>query len=126
QIRDLSAQLMTAREEVSDRSAHLEQARHVIDTNGDIDSIPGLSASTGLTELRRKKMELNWSLADLQNKFGEHNPQVVSARVALASVDKQISAEAENILGIMKNAYDIAVRREQTLATNLQNLTANL
>ena len=31
-----------------------------------------------------KKMELNWSLADLQNKFGEHNPQVVSARAALA------------------------------------------
>ena len=95
QIRDLNTQLMTAREEVSDRSAHLEQARHVIDTNGDIDSIPGLTASTALTELRRKKMELNWSLADLQNKFGEHNPQVVSARAALASVDKQIAAEAE-------------------------------
>ena len=126
QIRDLNAQLMTAREEVSDKSAHLEQARHVIETNGDIDSITELTASTTLTELRRKKMELNWSLADLQNKFGEHNPQVVSARAALATVDKQISAEAQNILGIMQNAYDISVRREQTLATNLQNLTANL
>ena len=71
-------------------------------------------------------MELNWSLADLQNKFGEHNPQVVSTRAALAAVDKQIDAEAENILGIMKNAYDIAVRREQTLEANLQSLTANL
>ena len=40
QIRDLNAQLMTAREEVSDKRARLEQARHVIDTNGDIDSIP--------------------------------------------------------------------------------------
>ena len=39
-------------------------------------------------------MELNWSLADLQNKFGEQNPQVLSARAALASVDKQIDAEA--------------------------------
>jgi capsular exopolysaccharide synthesis family protein len=126
QIRDLNTQLMTAREEVSDKSAHLEQARHVIDANGDIDSIPELTASTALTELRHKKMELNWSLADLQNKFGERNPQVVSARAALASVDKQINSEAENILGVMKNAYDIAVRREQTLGANLQSLTANL
>ena len=70
QIRDLSTQLMTAREDVSDKNAHLEQARHVIDTRGDIDSIPELTASPALTELRRKKMELNWSLADLQNKLG--------------------------------------------------------
>ena len=126
QIRDLNAQLMTARQEVNDKNAHLEQARRLIDSNGDIDSIPELTASTALTELRRKKMELNWSLADLQNKFGEHNPQVVSARVALAAVDKQINAAAQNILGVMKNGYDIAVRQEQTLEANLQNLTANL
>jgi succinoglycan biosynthesis transport protein ExoP len=127
QTRDLSAQLMTAREEVSDKSAHLEQARHVIDTNGDIDSIPELAASTALTDLRRKKMELNWSLADLQNKFGEHNPQVVSARASLAAVDKQIGVEAgKNVLATMQNAYDIAVRREQSLAANLQSLTANV
>jgi polysaccharide biosynthesis transport protein len=126
QVHDLSTELMTAREEVSDKSAHLEQARHVIDTNGDIDSIAELTASTALSELRRKKMELNWSLADLQNKFGEHNPQVISARAALASVDKQISAEAENVLSNMKNAYDIAVRREQSLEANLKSLTANL
>jgi polysaccharide biosynthesis transport protein len=126
QIRDLNAQLMTARQEVNDKSAHLEQARALIDANGDIDSIPELTASTSLAELRRKKMELTWSLADLQNRFGEHNPQVVSARVALAAVDKQTKAEAQNVLGVMKNAYDIAVRREQTLEANLQSLTANL
>jgi succinoglycan biosynthesis transport protein ExoP len=44
----------------------------------------------------------------------------------LVSVDKQINAEAENILSAMKNAYDIVARREQTLEANLQSLTANL
>ncbi len=126
QIHELNTQLMAAREEVSDKSAHLEQARHVIDTNGDIDSISELTASAALTELRHKKMELTWSLADLQNKFGEHNPQVIATRVALASVDKQMIAEAENVLPVMKNAYDIAVRREQSLEANLKSLTENL
>ena len=126
QIHDLNTQLMSAREEVSDKRVRFEQAQHVVETNGDTDSIPELTASIALAELHRKKMELNWSLADLQNKVGEHNPQVVSARAALASVAKQINAEAENILGNMKNAYDIAVRREQTFEANLQTLTTNL
>ena len=58
--------------------------------------------------------------------MGERNPQVISTRAELATVDKQIDAEAEHILGNMKNAYDIAVRREQSLEANLQSLTANL
>jgi len=126
QISDLNTQLVTAREEVNDKRAHLEQARNVIDTNGDIDSIPELTASTTLTELRRKKMELSWSLAGLQNKMGEHNPQVISDRAALAAVNKQMDAEAEHIVALMKNAYDIAAQREKSLEANLHSRTANL
>jgi succinoglycan biosynthesis transport protein ExoP len=126
QIGGLNTQLMTAHEEVNDKRARLEQARHVIETNGGIDSIPELTASATLSELRRKQMELNWSAAELQNKVGERNSQVISIRAQLATVNKQIDAEAEHILGNMKNAYDIAVRREQSLEANLQSLTANL
>ena len=55
QIRDLNTQLMTAREEVNDKSAHLSRPAHLIDTNGDIDNIPELTASTALAELASKK-----------------------------------------------------------------------
>ena len=149
QIGDLSNLLMTAREEVSDKRARFEQAQHVMDTNGDIDSIPALAgpamgkeagrnvagdvegipevgASNTLRELRQRRMDLNSRLADLQSRFGEHNIQIISARADLATVDKQIGTEAGHVLATMKNAYDIAVRREQTLEANLQSLTANL
>ena len=71
-------------------------------------------------------MELNSRLADLQSRFGEHNLQIISARADLAAANKQIDAEVGHVLAAMKNAYDIAVRREQTLEANLQSLTANL
>ena len=116
---------MTAREDVNDKRTRLEQARYVIDTKGDIDSIPEFTASDALAQLRTKKRELNWSAAELQFKVGARNVQVVSIQAQLAAVNKQIDAEAEHILGNMKNAYDIAVRREQTLEANLQSLTAN-
>ena len=148
QISDLNTQLMTAREEVSDKRARFEQAQQVIASNGDIDSIPQLSglamareirrnnrdpegipevtASSTLRELSRRRMDLNSHLADLQSRFGERNIQIVSARADLATVNKQIDAEAGHVLATMKNAYDIAVRREQTLEANLQSLTSNL
>jgi polysaccharide biosynthesis transport protein len=143
QIRDLNTQLMTAREEVSDKRARFEQARHVIDTNGDIngiselsgadmggngdvEGIPGVTTSTALKDLLQKKVELNSRLADLQSRFGERNIQIISARADLATVNKQIDAEAGHVLAAMKNAYDIALRREQTLEANLQSLTASL
>jgi polysaccharide biosynthesis transport protein len=148
QIGDLNTQLMTAREEVSDKRARLEQAQHVIDTNGDIDTIPELSglpmareirrnngdvegipevtASAALKELRQRRMELDSRLADLQLRFGEHNIQILSVRADLAAVNKQLDAEVEHVIATMKNGFDIALRRQQTLEANLQSLTANL
>ena len=126
QISELNTQLMTARAEVDEKRVRLEQARRVIDTNGDIQSIPELTASATLTELRQKQTELNWRAADLQNKVGERHTQVIAIRAELTGINKQINAEAEHILGNMQNTYDIAIRREQSLEANLQRRTAAL
>jgi polysaccharide biosynthesis transport protein len=133
QIRDINTSLTTIREEVGDKRARLEQARHIVYANGDLDSIPELTASgslaelrPALTELRRKQMELNFGAAALQNKLGERSPQVVSIRTELAAVNKEIDAKAAQILENMKNVYDIAVRRQQSLEADLQTLTTNL
>jgi polysaccharide biosynthesis transport protein len=148
QIRDLNTHLMAAREDVNETSARIEQAQHVMDINGDIDSIPELSeramaregarnngdvegipevtASNALKELRQRRMGLISRLADLQSRFGEHNVQIISVRADLAAVNKQIDAEVGHVLATMKNAYDLALRREKTLEANLQSLTANL
>jgi succinoglycan biosynthesis transport protein ExoP len=124
QIAELNTQLMTARAEVDEKRARLEQARRVIDTNGDIQSIPELTASTALAHLRQQQADLSWRAADLQSKLGDRHVQVISIRAELAGINKQINAEAEHIFGNMKNAFDIAARREQSLETNLQRLTA--
>jgi capsular exopolysaccharide synthesis family protein len=143
----LTTQLMTARDDVSDKRARLEQALNAFDTNGDIDTIPELTgnakareppqrngdtdtipnnASIALRELRRRRMELDSRLADLQSRFGERNIQIVSVRADLATVNKQIDIEKQYALATMKNARDIAVRREQDLEASLHSLAARL
>jgi capsular exopolysaccharide synthesis family protein len=148
QIRALNTQLMTAHEEASERLARLEQARKLIDTNRDIASLPEQSPATmgndlrqnnndidnvselaysaAFRDLRQKQVELTLSLTGLRNKLGEHNPQVISIRAELATIGKQMDAEVEKIRASMQNAYDVAVRRQQSLEENLQSLTASL
>ena len=130
----LNTRLVIARAEVGEKRARLEQARQVIDTNGDIQgmtsapsdiqSIPELISSAALSELRQKQVELSWRAADLQNKLGERHARVIAIRAELTGVNKQINAEVQHILGNMKNTYDMAVRREQALEADLARLTA--
>jgi polysaccharide biosynthesis transport protein len=126
QIGELNTQLTKARAEVDEKRARLEQVRRVIATNGDIQSIPELTASATLTELRRRLVEQNSRATDLQNKLGERHLQVIAIRAELAAISQQMSAETEHILGNMKNSYDIAVRQEQSLEASLQSLTADI
>jgi len=126
QIGGLYTQLMRAHEDVDEKRARLEQARHVIETKGDIQSIPELTASTTLTQLRQEQTELSSRVTDLQTRLGPRHLQVIALRTELASVNNQITAETEHILGDMKNAYDIAVRQQQSLEANLENLTSHV
>jgi polysaccharide biosynthesis transport protein len=134
QISALINQLSAARAELDDKRARLEQARHVTENNGDVQSLISapfdfenlkeLVPSSALTALRQKQVELSWRAADLQNKVGERNAEVIALREELAGVNKEINAEEQHVLGNFKNAYDIAVRREQALQADLQRLTA--
>jgi polysaccharide biosynthesis transport protein len=124
QIAQLNVQLMAARGEVADKRAQLEQARRVIDSNGDIKAIPELMASSVISPLRQQQAELIWREAELRNRLGDRHAEVEAARTRLAGINRQISLEAGHILDKMKNAYDISVRHEESLETSLQSLTA--
>jgi succinoglycan biosynthesis transport protein ExoP len=126
QIAALNSQLMAAREQVAERGAHLAQARRVVDSNGDLQSISELTASGTLSKLRQEETQLNLRVQDLTNRVGPRHSQVVAARTALAVVRQQISAEGEHILGNMQNAYDIAVQQQQSIMLALRALTTHV
>jgi exopolysaccharide transport family protein len=123
QISDLNAQLMKARGEVADKRAHLEQARRVINSNGDVLNIPELTASAAISHLIAQQADLGTREAELRAKFGEGHLQVVALRAQQAGINKQLIVEASHVLGSMQNAYDAAVSRERSLEANFQRLT---
>lgn len=119
---ELNLQLMAAREEVDQKRARLEQTKRIMDSNGDVQSIPELAASAVLTSLRQKQIELASRAEELQSKLGDGHQQVIASRAALAAVNKQIGAETAHILGTLQNDYKIAVIKAQALEASLDGL----
>jgi len=136
QVVELTAQVAKARADVDERRARLDQALKVLESGdvrniqnlttaqSDIQSIPELAASTELTMLRQKQAELNWRAATLEKQFGERHAQVIALRANLAVTNEQIRVESEHMLGNIKDAYDVAVRRQEALEADLQRLSA--
>jgi polysaccharide biosynthesis transport protein len=124
QIGVLNAQLTKVRVEIAESQAHLDQARRVIDNNGDVQAIPEFMTSGPIGQLRQQKEELNWKIGILTKNLGEHHAQVIAANTQLDGINKQINAEASHVLANMQNANDIAVRRQQSLEASLEKLTA--
>jgi len=123
QISDINKQLTLARAEVVDKRAQVEQASRIV-KSGDIQQIPEVMASSVISQLRVQQSELARRQAELSTKLGERHPDVLIVHAQLADINKTINAEAERIIGNMRNAHDSAVRREQSLAEGLKMLTA--
>jgi capsular exopolysaccharide synthesis family protein len=124
QIAELNTQLSKVRAEVAERQAHLEQARHLIESNGDVQTIPELMAYGSLSQLHQQRDELKWRIGIFTRNLGEHHAQVIAANAQLDEINKQINGEAKHALANVQNAYDIVVRRQQSLETSLEKLTS--
>jgi polysaccharide biosynthesis transport protein len=120
---DLNSQLTLARAEVAEKRARLEQVRRLSEGTGEVPDIPEIINSSVISRLRQQQSELSHLEPELRAKLGERHAQVIAVHAQLESINQAIKAEAGHIFGNMKNAYDIAVRREQSLDANLQALT---
>lgn len=123
QISDLNGQLMAARGDVAEKRAQLEQAKQVLQSDGDLQEIPQVFASTAIGQLRLQASQLTAREAGLRAQLGPNHAEVIAIHNEVQGINKAITDEAARILGNLKNAYDTAVQREQSLEASLQHLT---
>jgi polysaccharide biosynthesis transport protein len=123
QTADLDAQLVLARADLAEKRARYEQAQHVIASNGNLQTIPEVIASPVIGQLRAQRAEISRREADLTTRFGQSYPAVIQIRSQLSDLDRTIAAEVGRILDNLKNAYEVAQQREQSLEGSLEHLT---
>lgn len=123
QLSELSGKLITARAETAEKRAKYEQAGQVSTRGGNLQAIPDVVRSTVISEMRKQQAEVARKEADLVARYSDQHPLVINARAERRDIDRSIGAEVQRILINLKNDYDVAKTREDSLQASLAQVT---
>lgn len=123
QLSELSAKLITARSETAEKRAKYEQAQIVQDSGGNLQAIPDVVRSTVISDLRKQEAEVTRRVADLAARYSDAHPTVVNARAERRDIERNISAEVARIITNLRNDFNVALAREQSLQSSMNALT---
>jgi exopolysaccharide transport family protein len=123
QLSDLNGKLIAARADVAEKRAKYEQAVHVTTHGGNLQAIPDVVRSNVISGLRGQQAEVARKEADLSAHYGDQHPLVINTRAERRDLERSISAEVQRILVNLKNDYDVAKSREDSLQASLYEVT---
>jgi succinoglycan biosynthesis transport protein ExoP len=119
QLSELSGKLITARAETAEKRAKYTQAQEVQARGGDIQAIPDVVRSPVVSDLRKQQAEVARKEADLVARYSGPHPLVVNARAERRNIERSIGAEVARVIANLKNDYEVAKTREESLQTSL-------
>ena len=123
QLSDLNGKLIAARADTAEKRAKYEQAVHVTTHGGNLQAIPDVVRSNVISSLRTQQAEVARKEADLSAHYGDQHPLVINTRAERRDIERSISAEVQRILVNLKNDYDVAKSREDSLQASLYEAT---
>lgn len=123
QLSEINAELVSVRAETAEKRAKFEQAEAITERGGNLESVPDVLRSTVISALRGQYAEVTRREADLVSRYGGRHPEVVNVSAERRDVERQIKAEVGRIIANLKNDYEVAATREQSLEQSLAALT---
>jgi succinoglycan biosynthesis transport protein ExoP len=125
QLSELNAKLVGARAETAERRAKYEQVQQVQARGGNLQAIPDVVRSGVISQLRTQQADVARRTADLAARYSDSHPQVINARAELRDVERSISAEVGRLISNLKNDYDVAKAREESLQKSLDLMSGS-
>ncbi len=120
QLVELNAELIRTRAELAERRAAYSRAQELIDTGGDIQTLPRVQDSDIVATLRADLIALTRREADLAGR-NPNDPRLPTIRDERAVVERQIAEEVGRILDVIANEVRVLEAREQLVAEALRD-----
>ncbi|MBY0423114.1 MAG: exopolysaccharide transport family protein, partial [Parvularculaceae bacterium] len=106
----LAKELATARTELSTLRSRYSQVS-TLRGRGSVEAIGEAMASPVINELSRQRTELNKRVAELEVRYGERHPELMSARQAQEEVERQFQSELGRIVNSLRSDYEFGAAR---------------
>jgi succinoglycan biosynthesis transport protein ExoP len=127
QLNDLNTQLALAQADAAQKHGALRQFQSTVKEGiARAERLAEVLASPTISALKVQEADANRRLADLETRFGEKYPTVISAKQERAAIQARIAAEIQKIVGTMANEAQAADYRVEQLRSDLAKLSLNV
>lgn len=125
QLADLNGKLVAARTELAEKKARLDLLTSVQSKGGNLQTLlPDLvKDSQAVTALRSQLASITQREADLLARYGDRHPLVINVRAERQDVERHIANEVQKLAANVKNDYEIAKARADSLEAALKQVT---
>ncbi|MCO5065767.1 MAG: Wzz/FepE/Etk N-terminal domain-containing protein [Rhizobiaceae bacterium] len=124
QLSELSSELSRVRANRATAEANLDSVRKALDSGSTLDALPEVVASPLIQSLRERLAQTRAQIADLSITLLPNHPRIRALNAQLANLERQIRAEAGNVLKGLTNTVETERAREQQLVADLNRLKA--
>jgi len=132
QLSDLNSQVILAQADTANAFARYNQFKAIIDNGPDnavkSATIPAEKGTSGnntnaINEMKSRYLSISKREQDISSRFGEDHAQAVALRREEADLTRQIFAELQRLTESYRNEYQVAKSREDSLRTNVRELS---
>jgi exopolysaccharide transport family protein len=123
QLSELNAKLVAARAETAAHRAAYEQAVDMQQHGGSLQTVSEVVRSPVISQLRNQQAQAAQKIAELSSRYNNDHPLMVRARAELRDINNSIAAETGRIIANLKNEYDVAKAREDSMQKSLDQIS---
>jgi len=84
-----------------------------------LDSIPEVLSNDLVKEIKKMEVNLYNQMSELSKKYGSNHPKMVAIESELVDLNKRKASEAQRVVHSLRNEYQLAVAREESLKNAL-------
>ena len=117
-LTDLNAALTKAKTERINKEALYNQLK-TADGSGMLETYPAVMSNEYIQKLKADLSDLQRQQAQLAQRYGERNPEMIKMRSAVETADAKLRAELSKVVESVKNEYQAALSQEQSLQSAL-------
>ncbi|MDP1875913.1 polysaccharide biosynthesis tyrosine autokinase [Phenylobacterium sp.] len=126
EISNYNMTLSQARAQVAEDEARLSTARSQLARGSSGDDLGEALSSPVIQQLRQQRATVSAKVADLQGRYGERHPEMLTANRQLVDIDAQIQAEIQRIISNLEAKVQVSRQRAGAISGSLSNARGTL
>ncbi|MGF7161651.1 exopolysaccharide transport family protein [Rhodoligotrophos appendicifer] len=126
QLGQINQQLVLASADVAEAKARYDRVLEIQSQPNSQRSLEAVIRSDVVAQLRGQQSTIAGREAELATRYGSKHPQVINIRAQRGDIERQITLEVSRVVANIKNDYEVALTRAESLQESLEKLQSGI